>query len=34
VRLDGLTGLLNRRSGDEVLQQEWLRSQRSGSRRC
>nr|WP_233170578.1 GGDEF domain-containing protein [Aquitalea sp. ASV15] len=30
VRLDGLTGLLNRRSGDEVLQQEWLRSQRSG----
>jgi diguanylate cyclase len=30
VRLDSLTGLLNRRSGDEVLQQEWLHSQRSG----
>ena len=30
VRLDGLTGLLNRRSGDEVLQQEWLRCQHSG----
>jgi diguanylate cyclase (GGDEF)-like protein len=29
-RLDGLTGLVNRRTLDESLQQEWLRSRRTG----